>query len=95
MSKEYMRKAVYSMKEDYKELLFFLYLRLYSPQQVAVVRDQTDRNIRKVRDVALRKLRKRVNRDLDRLKKKDYSGISQRELVFLETYDKDGRVRRK
>ena len=93
LSKEYMRKAVYSMKKDHKELLFFLYLRLNSPQQVAAVRDQTDRNIRKVRDVALRKLRKRVYRDLDRLKKKGYSGITQRELAFLETFDKDGRVR--
>ena len=95
LSREYMRKAVYSLKEDHKELLFFLYLRLYSPQRLALIRDQTDRNIRKVRDVALRKLRKRIYRDLDRLKKKGYSGITQRELVFLETFDKNGRVREK
>ena len=94
LSREYMRKAVFSLKEEHRELLFFLYLRLYSPQRLATVRDQTDRNIRKVRDVALRKLRKRVYRDLDRLKKNGYSGITQRELVFLETFDKDGRVRK-
>lgn len=94
LSREYMRKAVFSLKEEHRELLFFLYLRLYSPQRLATVRDQTDRNIRKVRDVALRKLRKRVYRDLDRLKKNGNSGITQRELVFLETFDKDGRVRK-
>ena len=94
LSREYMRKAVFSLKEEHRELLFFLYLRLYSPQRLATVRDQTDRNIRKVRDVALRKLRKRVYRDLARLKKNGYSGITQRELVFLETFDKDGRVRK-
>lgn len=95
LSREYMRKAVYSLKEDHKELLFFLYLRLYSPQRLALIRDQTDRNIRKVRDVALRKLRKRIYRDLERLKENGYSGITQRELVFLETFDKNGRVREK
>ena len=95
LSREYMRKAVYSLKEDHKELLFFLYLRLYSPQRLALIRDQTDRNIRKVRDVALRKLRKRIYRDLERLKENGYSGITQRELVFLDTFDNDGRVRGK
>ena len=95
LSREYMRKAVYSLKDDHKELLFFLYLRLYSPQRLALIRDQTDRNIRKVRDVALRKLRKRIYRDLERLKENGYSGITQRELVFLDTFDNDGRVRGK
>ena len=95
LSREYMRKAVYSLKDDHKELLFSLYLRLYSPQRLALIRDQTDRNIRKVRDVALRKLRKRIYRDLERLKENGYSGITQRELVFLDTFDNDGRVRGK
>ena len=94
LSREYMRKAVYSLKDDHKELLFFLYLRLYSPQRLALIRDQTDRNIRKVRDVALRKLRKRVYRDLDRLKKRGYPYFTQREREFLETFSMDGRVRK-
>ena len=83
---------MYSLKEDHKELLFFLYLRLYSPQRLALIRDQTDRNIRKVRDVALRKLRKRIYRDLERLKTKEYPYFTQREREFLETFDMDGRV---
>ena len=94
LSREYMRKAVFSLKEEHRELLFFLYLRLYSPQRLATMRDQTDRNIRKVRDVALRKLRKRVYRDLDRLKKKGYPYFTPREREFLETFDIYGRVRK-
>ena len=94
LSREYMRKAVFSLKEEHRELLFFLYLRLYSPQRLATMRDQTDRNIRKVRDVALRKLRKRVYRDLDRLKKRGYPYFTQREREFLETFSMDGRVRK-
>jgi hypothetical protein len=94
LSREYIRKAVFSLKEEHRELLFFLYLRLYSPQRLATMRDQTDRNIRKVRDVVLRKLRKRVYRDLDRLKKKGCPYITRRELEFLETFDMNGRVRK-
>ena len=52
-SKNYIRKTVMEMKDEHKELLYFLGLKLLSPQEVAVLRDQTDRNIRKVRDVAI------------------------------------------
>ena len=95
LRREYMRKAILSMKEEHKEVLFFLFLRLYSPQRLATVRGQTDRNIRKVRDAALRKLRKRIYRELDRLKKNGYPYFTQREREFLETYDPKGRVCRK
>ena len=44
----YLRKIMEGMKEDHKEIFFFLYLRQYSPQQLAALRGQTDRNIRKV-----------------------------------------------
>ena len=95
LSREYMRKAVASMREEHKEILFFLFLRLYSPQRLAAVRGQTDRNIRKVRDAALRKVRKRIYREMDRLQKNGYSGFTKREREFLETYDPKGKVRRK
>ena len=63
-SKAYLRKIIEGTKEEHRELLFFLYLRLFSPQRVAAIRGQTDRNIRKVRDVAVRKLRKKVYKAL-------------------------------
>lgn len=80
------------MKEEHKEVLFFLYLRLYSPQRLAAVRGQTDRNIRKVRDVALRKMRKQIYREMDQLKKKGFPYFTKREREFLEAFDEKGRV---
>ena len=50
--KAYLRKIVEGMKEDHKEIFFFLFLRQYSPQRLAALRGQTDRNIRKVRDTS-------------------------------------------
>ena len=52
--KNYLRRPVMELKEEHKEILYFLYLRLYKPQELAELRGQTDRNIRKVRDVVLR-----------------------------------------
>ena len=71
--KAYLRKIVEGMKEDHKVIFFFLYLRQYSPQRLAVLRGQTDRNIRKVRDTLLRKVRKKVYNELKRLNKRGYT----------------------
>ena len=83
--KEYLRRIVLGMKEDHKELLYFLYLRLLSPQRVAVLRGQTDRNVRKVRDVALRKLRKKVYLALAAQAEKGRRSFTKQEREFLET----------
>ncbi len=91
-TKAYIRRAVEGMKEDHKELLFFLYLRLFSPQHVAALRGQTDRNIRKVRDVAIRKLRKRVYLSLKAQADRGYSHFTEQERHLLEEYiAKEGR----
>ncbi len=84
--KAYLRKIVEGMKEDHKEIFFFLYLRQYSPQQLAALRGQTDRNIRKVRDVLLRKIRKKVYNKLKRLNKHGYS-LSGMERDFYHRYE--------
>ena len=94
-NRQYLRKAVYAMKEEHKELLFFLYLRLYSPQRLAVLRGQTGRNVRKVRDVILRKLRKRIHSELERLKDSGYFSITLQESEFLEAFDEKGKARKK
>ena len=59
-TKEYLSQIIKGLKEEHKEILYFLYLRLYKPQELADLRGQTDRNIRKVRDVVLRKVRRKV-----------------------------------
>ena len=84
--KAYLRKIVEGMREDHKEIFFFLYLRRYSPQRLAAVRGQTDRNIRKVRDVVLRKVRKKVYNELKRLKEHGYV-MSDMERDFYFRYE--------
>lgn len=74
------------MKDEHKEIIYFLYLRLCSPQRVAAMRGQTDRNIRKVRDVALRKLRKKVYFALSKQVERGYPYLTLQEREFLEAY---------
>ena len=87
--KAYLRRIVRDLNEEQKEIFFFLFLRRYSPQQLAELRGQTDRNIRKVRDTMLRKMRKKVYHELTRLKKQEYI-MTMREKVFLNDYEEAG-----
>ena len=88
-SKEYLRRPVMKLKGKHKEILYFLYLRLYSPQQLACMRKQSDRNIRKVRDAALRRMRRKVYASLQ--KRKD-AGIplTLYERIFLAEFSPEG-----
>ena len=86
IGRRYLSPCVQGMKDDHKEILYFLYLRLFSPQRVAAMRGQTDRNIRKVRDVALRKLRKKVYFALSKQVERGYPYLTLQEREFLEAY---------
>lgn len=48
------------LSEDHKFLLFLCALRQYSSAKIAIIRGQTDRNIRKVRGTMLGKIRKKL-----------------------------------
>ncbi len=48
------------LSEEQKELLFLCAVRLFSSTRIAVIRGQTDRNIRKVRVTMLKKIRKKL-----------------------------------
>ena len=48
------------LHEDHKFLLFLSALRQYSSAKIAAIRGQTDRNIRKVRNTMLKKIRKKL-----------------------------------
>lgn len=92
-SKAYLRTIIEGTKEEHRELLFFLYLRLFSPQRVAAIRGQTDRNIRKVRDVAIRKLRKKVYKALKKQEKRGRISFTKQEREFMDEYEaKEGLV---
>ena len=56
----FLSKIVDHLKEEHKEVLYFLSLRLYSTVKVAEMRGQSDRNIRKLRDTYTRKLQKKL-----------------------------------
>lgn len=87
--RRYLSPCIQGMKDEHKEILYFLYLRLFSPQRVAALRGQTDRNIRKVRDVALRKLRKRVCAALSWRVENGYPCLTLQEREFLEKYGEE------
>ena len=91
--KAYLRKIIEETKEEHREILFFLYLRLLSPQRVAAIRGQSDRNIRKVRDVAIRKLRKKVYRTLKEQEKRGRTCFTRQEREFMDEYEaEEGRA---
>lgn len=48
------------LNEDHKFLLFLWALRQYSSTRIAVIKGQSDRNIRKVRNTMLKKIRKKL-----------------------------------
>lgn len=50
-------EAIFALKDVQKELLYQLTIKGYSCQLIAAFREQTDRNIRKIRDTMLRKIR--------------------------------------
>ena len=60
LSDEDYSKIIYDLKDDHKELLYFLYLRAFTTNQLAALRNQSDRNIRGVRSTILGQIEKKV-----------------------------------
>lgn len=74
---------VKDLKEEHKEVLYYLSLRLYSTTKLAALRGQSDRNIRKVRDTYTRKLQRRL---YDHLCEKQERCLTLREKDFMALY---------
>ena len=89
--KEYLRQIIKGLKEEHKEIFYFLFLRRYTPQHVALMRGQTDRNIRKVRDTVLRKIHKKMYRQLREMQKNGYP-LGGMETAFLQN-DEEGKAK--
>ena len=77
----FLSKIVEHLKEEHKEVLYFLSLRLYSTIKVAEMRGQSDRNIRKLRDTYTRKLQKKLYEHLKRKR-----NLTLREQEFMTLY---------
>ena len=86
--KEYLRQIIKGLKEEHKEIFYFLFLRQFSPQYLALMRGQTDRNIRKVRDTVLRKIHKKMYKQLTQMQKHGYIPGA-REAIFLQEWHPD------
>jgi len=85
-AKEYIREIVMNLKLEHKEILFFLGIRLYSPKKLAALRGQTDRNVRKVRDVVRRKIQRKLYAALVTRKQNGVS-MTLQEKEFLTQYE--------
>ena len=85
-TREYLRQIIMGLKEEHKEIFYFLFLRQFSPQHVALMRGQTDRNIRKVRDTVLRKIHKKMYKQLLKMQENGYIP-SEREARFLREWN--------
>ena len=84
--RDHLRQIVMNLKQDHKEILYFLGVRLYSPQQLALLREQTERNIRKVRGTVQRKIHKKLFAALTELAKEN-GELTHQEQAFLKEYE--------
>ena len=83
--RDHLRQIVMNLKQDHKEILYFLGVRLYSTQQLALLREQTERNIRKVRGTVQRKIHKKLFAALTELAKES-GELTHQEQAFLKEY---------
>ena len=81
----FISRMVEELSEEHKEVLYFLSLRLYSTTQLAQMRGQSDRNIRKVRNTTRKKLQKKLYAHLCRMQDEGKS-LTLRERQFMEEY---------
>ena len=77
----FISRMVQQLSDLHKETLYFLSLQLYSTSRLASLREQSDRNIRKLRDNYTKKMQQQLYGHL--CKKK---GLSAREKEFLNLY---------
>ena len=77
----FISRMIQQLSDLHKETLYFLSLQLYSTSRLASLREQSDRNIRKLRDNYTKKMQQQLYGYL--CKKK---GLSAREKEFLSLY---------
>lgn len=78
-------RAIFTLKDGQKELLYQLAIKGYSCQLIAAFREQTDRNIRKIRDTMLKKLRKSFMQALQS-RVDNHASLTKLEQIFYDTY---------
>ena len=81
-SHRYISERLLELKDEYKELLYYLVIREYSTAHLAEILDQTDRNIRKKQHRLLERLRRKLYEHLEKREKRG-SWLTKREQDFL------------
>lgn len=82
----FLSNLVRRLKEEHKEILYFLAIRLYSTTKLGELRGQTSRNIRKVRVTIMKELQGPLYERLKRLKDRGRS-LTLREAEFIERFE--------
>ena len=81
----FISRMIEELSEDHKEVLYFLSLRLWSATQLALAREQSDRNIRKLRTTIHKNLQRQMFGYLHS-KRKQGKSLTLRERQFIEEY---------
>lgn len=93
LSDEDYSKIIYDLKDDHKELIYFLYLRDFTTNQLAALRNQSDRNIRGVRSTILGQIEKKVLMILVDRRGEDFpftnGNFTMEELYFLLRHEEE------
>lgn len=78
VSQPYLSKIISELKNEQKELLYYIAIKQYTVAQIAAIRNQTERNIRKVRNTMLNKIWKKMYKHLTS------DGVDKADLTFEE-----------
>ena len=79
-------KIIYDLKDNHKELIYFLYLRDFTTNKLAALRNQSDRNIRGVRSTILGQIEKKLLMILVDRQVEDFP-FTMEELDFLTRHE--------
>ena len=82
----FLSKIFFTLSDEQKEVLYYLFVKQYSTTRLAAIRGQSDRNIRKLRMTIQKKLQRRMYEHLSEKLEKDYN-ITLREREFVEEYE--------
>ena len=82
----FLSKLFFTLSDEQKEVLYYLFVKQYSTTRLAAIRGQSDRNIRKLRMTIQKKLQRRMYEHLSEKQEKDY-GLTLREREFIAEYE--------
>lgn len=85
VSEPYISKIIGELTAEQKEVLFYYIVKGYSTSRIACIRGQTDRNIRKVKNTALKQIRKKIYAYLT---SNSEHSMTKQEKLFVENYQK-------